>query len=122
MARRILQGEIYWIPTVEPDGSRREVVHPHVIVQATELNDSRIDSTVACMISTNRKRLNEPGNVLLELGEGNLPKPSIVVVSQVFVVPKASLGEWVGSLSEQRVAQVLAGMGFVNRVQGLGSA
>ena len=41
-----------------------------------------------------------PGNVLLDAGEGNLPKRSAVVVSQVSSVEKARLGERIGSLSD----------------------
>jgi hypothetical protein len=60
----------------------------------------------------NLHRANEPGNVLLEVGEGNLPKQSIVVVSQVSSVEKARLGERIGSLSDARVEQILAGLRF----------
>jgi hypothetical protein len=33
-----------------------------------------------CALSSNLKRASEPGNVLLELGEGDLEKQSVVVV------------------------------------------
>ena len=49
---------------------------------------------------------------LLEVGEGNLPKQSVVVVSQVSSVDKARLGERIGSLSDPRVEQILAGLRF----------
>jgi len=54
----------------------------------------------------------EPGNVLLDVDEGNLPKRSVVVVSQVSSVEKARLGERIGALSEARVEQILAGLRF----------
>jgi mRNA interferase MazF len=57
-------------------------------------------------------RANEPGNVLLEVGEGNLPRQSVVVVSQISSVDKARLGERIGSLSDTRVEQILAGLRF----------
>ena len=58
------------------------------------------------------KRANEPGNVLLEPGEGNLSRQSIVIVSQVSAVEKNRLGETIGALSDARVEQILAGMRF----------
>ncbi|HEX8434555.1 type II toxin-antitoxin system PemK/MazF family toxin, partial [Archangium sp.] len=61
---------------------------------------------------SNLNRANEPGNVLLEVGEGNLPKQSVVVVSQISSVDKACLGERIGSLSDTRVEQILAGLRF----------
>jgi len=52
-------------------------------------------------------------SVLLEAGEANLPKQSVVVVSQVSTVDKTKLGEYIGSLNEQRIKQILAGMQFL---------
>jgi mRNA-degrading endonuclease toxin of MazEF toxin-antitoxin module len=60
------------------------------------------------------RRSNEPDNVVLEVGEGNLPKPIVVVVSQVYSVEKARLGERIGSLSDTRVEQILAGLRFLH--------
>jgi mRNA interferase MazF len=42
-----------------------------------------------------------------------LAKRSVVVVSQVSSLYKARLGEHIGVLSPQRVAQILAGMRFL---------
>jgi mRNA interferase MazF len=46
------------------------------------------------------------------VGEGNLPKQSVVVVSQISSVDKSRLGERIGSLSDARVEQILAGLRF----------
>jgi len=54
----------------------------------------------------------EPGNVVLDPGEGNLPMQSVVIVSQVSSVAKAHLGEPIGSLSPRRVEQIFDGMRF----------
>ena len=51
--------------------------------------------------------------VLLEKGEANLPKPSVVNVTQVLTVDKEMLVEWIGGLSDQRVQQVLEGLRLV---------
>jgi mRNA interferase MazF len=65
-----------------------------------------------CALSSNLQRASEPGNVLLEPGEGNLPKQSVIVVSQISSVEKLWLGERIGTLSEARVQQVLDGLRF----------
>jgi len=57
-------------------------------------------------------KASEPGNVLLDPGEGNLDKQSVVVVSQVCSVYKSRLGERIGALSHARVEQIIAGMRF----------
>ena len=45
-------------------------------------------------------------------GEGNLPRPSVVVVSQIDAVDKARLGPRIGALSSERVDQIIAGLRF----------
>jgi mRNA interferase MazF len=46
-------------------------------------------------------------------GEGNLPKRSVVNVSQILTVDKSQLGEQIGRLSAQRVRQILDGIRLV---------
>jgi mRNA interferase MazF len=112
--RDINQGDIFWIRAGNPDEPELGLFpHPYVVVQDNVFNHSRIHSVVVCALTTNLKQVNAPGNVLLEAGEGNLPKRSAVVVSKVSAVDKAQLGEYIGSLNEQRVKQILAGMRFL---------
>jgi mRNA interferase MazF len=110
------QGDIYWVPLEEQNGSDPGITHPHVVIQDDVINHSRIQTVVICALTTNIKRANMPGNVLLEAGEANLPKQSIVVVSQVSTVDKAQLGEYIGSLTKERMDQILAGMRFQQRL------
>ena len=110
------QGDIYWVPLEEPNGSELGYIHPHVVIQEDVINRSRIHTVVVCALTTNIKRANMPGNVLLEAGEANLPRQSIVVVSQVSTVDKAQLGEYIGSLTKERIDQILAGMRFLQRM------
>lgn len=112
----IYRGEIYWIaPEDTPDGPAPPYAHPHVILQDDVFNHSRIPTVVVCALTTNLRRATEPGNVLLELGEGDLPRQSVAVVSRLDVVEKARLGERVGALSQERVEQLLAGLRFQQR-------
>jgi mRNA interferase MazF len=108
----INRGDVYWI---EPDDSRGPVPsysHPHVVVQDDVFNHSRITTVVVCALTSNLHRASEPGNVLLEVGEGNLPQRSVVVVSQITSVEKVRLGERIGVLSDTRVEQILDGLRF----------
>jgi mRNA interferase MazF len=82
------------------------------VVQDDVFNQSRITAVVVCALTSNLSRANEPGNVLLEIEEGNLPKQSVVVVSQISSVNKTHLGQRIGALSDARVEQVLAGLRF----------
>jgi mRNA interferase MazF len=107
------QGDIFWIEADPSRGSIPGSPHPHVVVQDDVFNRSRISTVVVCALTSNLNRATEPGNVLLALSEGNLQKQSVVVVSQVSSVYKTRLGEHIGSLSAERVQQILAGMRFL---------
>jgi mRNA interferase MazF len=114
----INQGDIFWVPLEGSGVMEAGYTHPHVVIQDDVLNRSRIHTVVVCALTTNLKRAKAPGNVLLEPGEANLPKQSVVVVSQVSTVNKTQLGEYIGTLTQQRVDQVLAGMQFLQRMTG----
>ncbi len=109
----INQGDIYWVQLAGPGETEPDYAHPYVVIQENVLNHSRINSVVVCALTSNMKQAKAPGNVLLEAGEANLPRQSVVVVSKVSVVDKTQLGEYIGSLAEQRVHQILAGMQFL---------
>jgi len=109
----ILQGEIYWIDLEEPSGAEPGYRHPHVVIQNNLFNQSNVRTVVVCAITSNLKRANAPGNVLLDPGEGELPKQSVILVSQIFTVDKSHLGELIGSLSVRRVRQILEGIRLV---------
>jgi mRNA interferase MazF len=107
--RLINQGDIYWVLLADaPD-----IPHPHVVVQDDVFNHSRIRTVVACALTTHLARASLPGNILLEAGEGNLPRQSVVEASKISSLDKAELGEYIGSLSEARVKQILDALRFV---------
>lgn len=115
MNPEIKQGDVFWI---EADALRPSVpgaTHPHVVIQTDLLNQSRIPTTVVCALTSNLKKAEEPGNVLLDEGEAGLSQRSVVIVSQVSTVEKADLGERIGTLPERRVEEILQGMGFLWR-------
>jgi mRNA interferase MazF len=113
--RRIDRGDLFWIT---PEGSAQaapNVRHPYVVVQEDVFNHSRIATVVVCALTSNPQRAHEPGCVLLDEGEGGLPRRSVVVVSQIESVAKSSLGERIGALDAARVEQILAGLRFLQR-------
>jgi len=101
------RGDVFWISPNKTNKIESDYTHPYVVIQ------EEADSLTVCTLTTNLKCAKEPGNVLLDEGEANLPKQSVIVVSQVSIVDKTQLGEYIGTLTEQRVRQVLAGMKFL---------
>jgi len=108
----INRGDLFWIAPDDSRGPAPSYSHPHVVVQDDIFNHSRITTVVVCALTTRLELASEPGNVLLDAGEGNLPQQSVVIVSQIASVEKARLGARIGSLSEARVEQILAGLRF----------
>lgn len=107
------QGDIFWINLPAPRGSGPGFRHPHVVVQNNVFNTSAINTTIVAALTSNIKRAQTPGNVLLNKNEANLPKASVVNVSQLFTVDKSDLDEKLGTLSKQRIEQVITGIELV---------
>ncbi|WP_426701380.1 type II toxin-antitoxin system PemK/MazF family toxin [Rhodanobacter sp. Col0626] len=109
----IHRGEIFWVSADPTRGSVPGSPHPHVVVQDDVFNHSRIGTVVVCALTTHINRASEPGNILLDPGEGGLGRQSVVVVSQVSSLYKSRLGDLIGKLSSSRVDQIVAGLDFV---------
>lgn len=85
-------------------------MHPHVVIQNDLINATNIRTVISCAITSSLRLAEAKGNVLLRKGEANLPRSSVVNVSQVFSVDKRSLIERIGTLSQKRVRQILNGL------------
>jgi mRNA interferase MazF len=94
----------------EPHGSEPGYRHPHVVIQNNVFNESRINTVVICALTSNLKRANAPGNVLLKKGEGNLPKDSVVNITQIITVNKSDLVEKIGTLPSSKIRQIFEGI------------
>lgn len=106
----IRQGDVYWMDFGEPEESEPGYMRPWVVVQNNIFNLSRINTVVLCALTSNMKWANTPGNVVLEAGEANLPKPSVALVTQIMTVDKSQLGEYLGTLTRKRIRQITDGI------------
>ena len=109
----VRQGEIYWIDLGSPDGSEPGYRHPHIVIQNNIFNSSRINTVVVCALTSNLKRGMSPGNVTLKKGEANLPKKSVVNITQIYTVNKADLSEKIGTVSQERMKEILQGINLL---------
>jgi len=107
------QGEVYWADLQEPAGSEPGYRRPCVVIQSNLLNHSRFGTAVVCLLTSNLRQARMPGNVLLDAGEGGLPRRSVVLVAQIITVNKSQLTEKMGTLPIRRVNQILEGVIFV---------
>jgi mRNA interferase MazF len=64
-------------------------------------------------VTSNLKLAAMPGNVRLRKAEANLPRPSVINVSQVVTLDKTRLDQRVGTLAPGRLRQVIEGLALV---------
>jgi len=106
----IEQGEIYWVDLGEPSGSAPGYRHPHIVIQNNLFNSSNINTVVMCALTSNLKRGLSPGNVVLKKGEANLPKKSVINITQIYTVDKSDLFEKIGQVNTERLKETLDGI------------
>ena len=103
------QGEVYWLrfrgQGSEPSGRR-----PAVVIQHDRFNRSAIQTTIVAAVTSNLNMAGVPGNVRLKKGEANLPRASVVNVTQIRTIDRDKLGEAIGALSPRRIRQLLWGL------------
>jgi len=107
------QGDIYWVLFGASGDSGPSGKRPAVVIQNDLLNMSNINTTVVTLITSNLKLGQIPGNVALTKGTANLPKASVVVVSQIATVDKQRLLEKIGTLSKEKREEVITGCQMV---------
>ncbi len=106
----INQGDIFWVDLGCPSGSAPGFKRPHIVIQNNIFNHSRINTVVVSALTSNLKRADAPGNVLLSKGEANISKDSVVNISQIITVDKSDLIEKIGSLPSSRIKQIIEGV------------
>ena len=103
------QGDVYWVKFGYSGDSGPSGKRPAVVIQTDPLNQSHIQTTVVALLTSNLKLAGVPGNVRLKKGTANLPKASVVVVSQMATVAKSRLLEKIGTLSRDNLMEVIDG-------------
>ena len=104
------QGDVCWAQLAAPFGSEPGLRRPVVVVQNDLFNQSRIETVVICPLTSNLRHSSCPGNVALGKGEANISRRSVVNISQVTTVDRQRLVSKIGTLSHQRVRDILAGI------------
>jgi len=66
---------------------------PGLVLQSDLLNDSKINTVIVAAITSTLKFGELPGNVRLGKGEANLPKPSVINMTQIKTVDKSSISK-----------------------------
>lgn len=107
------RGEIRWASLSEPAGSGPGYRRPLLIVQSNEFNDSRIQTVICVVITTNLRLSQAPGNVRLSKKVSGLNKESVANVSQLITVDRRFLSKPVRFLPAQKMREVDDGIRLV---------
>lgn len=104
------RGEIWWASLSDPAGSGPGFRRPLLIVSANSFNESRINTVIAAVVTSNLRLAEAPGNVRLPTKGTGLTKPSVVNVTQIVTVDKSFLTERLGRLSPRSLNEVEEGL------------
>ena len=107
------RGEIWWASLQDPHGSGPGYRRPVVIVQSDSFNESRINTVVVAIITSNLNLAAAPGNVMIEQGVSMLSNYSIVNVSQVLTIDRSLLTEVVSKLPDRIMDTIDDGLRLV---------
>jgi mRNA interferase MazF len=83
------------------------------VIQSDSFNESRINTVIVAVVTSNVRLAQAPGNVLLERRQSRLPRNSVINVSQILTIDKVYLTERVSLLRPEIMARVEAGLKLV---------
>ena len=63
-----------------------------------------------CSLTSNLKRGDSPGNVVLKKGEANFSKKSVVNITRIYTVDKNDLREEIGKVPTEIIREILMGI------------
>jgi mRNA interferase MazF len=104
------RGGIYWADLGEAHGSRPAKRRPVLVIQSDPFNASRLNTTIAAVITSSTALAAMPGNVFLPAAVSGLPKDSVVNVTAVVTLNQTDLEAPVGHLPESLLDDVNRGL------------
>jgi mRNA interferase MazF len=85
------RGSICWADLGEAHGSKPAKRRPVLVVQADPFNTSRLNTTIAAVITSSTALAAVPGNVFLPAAVSGLPKDSVVNITALVTLDKTGL-------------------------------
>ena len=109
----IQQGDVFWARLASAEGLEPSGRRPVVIVQRDSINRSKFNTVVSVPLTGQTRHGHLPGNVRLQKGEANIPESSIARCTHLMVVDKARLTEKIGTLSKERLGEIIEAICWV---------
>jgi len=106
----IKRGQVWWVDFGDPRGSEPAYRHPALVLQRDEVNRSNLATVVVCVLTSNKRMANAPGNTLLPKRTTGLPRDSVANASQIATVNKEDLIELAGTVAAPLLRNVSQGL------------
>jgi len=106
----IRRGQVWWVDFGERTGSKPAYRHPALVLQRDEVNASRINTVVVCVLTSNRSLASAPGNTLLPKRATGLPRDSVANASQIATVNSEDLDTLAGTVPARLLNRVNEGL------------
>ena len=106
----IRRGQVWWADLDEPLVSGPGYRHPLLVVQRDEVNASRIDTVVVCVLTSSIRLAEAPGNTLLPRTLSGLKRDCVANASQIVTVDRHRLERLAGTLPRSLMHQVDGGL------------
>jgi len=104
---RILRGDVRWADLDPTRGHEQSGQRPVLILSADVFNQ-RSGTVIAVALTTQPQRAGFP--LTLESGFAQLPKPSLLKISQIRTLSVQRIGRKLGAASPEEVARVIEGL------------
>ena len=100
-----MRGDIYLADLNPSRGSEQAGIRPVILVQRQNL-DRFTRTVVVIPVTTNLRRAQIPGTVLIPAGEGGLSQESVALCYQIVVIDRQRLQRQLGTLSAVYLRQL----------------
>lgn len=107
------RGELWWASLPDAAGSTPGYRRPVLIVQSDAFNISHIQTIIVLAVTSNLRLANAPGNVFISADQSDLPRDSVINVSQIITTDKTFLTDYISTLPARKMQQVEDGMRLV---------
>jgi mRNA interferase MazF len=104
------RGDVCWAGLGEPHGSKPAKRRPVLVIQADPYNASRLNTTMAAVITSNTGLAAMPGNVFVPAIATGLSRDSVVNVTALVALDKKDLDPAVGQLPASLMHEVDRGL------------
>ena len=107
------RGSVWWASLPDPIGSMPGYRRPVLIVQEDAFTQSRLQTVLVVVLTSNLKLAEAPGNVLLSARSTGLPKSSVANISQIIAVEKSLLTEEIGQVPPRDMLRIEEGLRLI---------